>query len=547
MNDPRTNLQRGPTVGGRLSAVTGSVTDADLVHAARAGDRRAFSTLFERWFDRSYDVAWRIVRNRDTAAEVAQDTFLVAWQKLDTLRDADAFGGWILRTARNRALNRLEREGRSLAFDTDDTVTMVDRDRSAVDVADQIVRQEQHDLVWAAAAALGERDASILDLHLRHDLDPAQIAEALDITPNAAHQTLFRLRKRLEGAIRSYVLWHDGAPECGELAEVLEQEGVGGFGPTAVKVISRHVTECAVCDERQSSVLAPASMFAAVPLVVVGLDVRRAAAAELASHGVPIDPDLVGGGAAGDPPTPSPSGTGEESRGLWQINLGSTRRRVAMGSIAALFLLVAAVVGMGLLEGDGPTDVDLVAAPGTTNATTAPPSTSGTTATSASPSAPDTTATDTSLDDLAEPVDPAGEPAPSDPPVVVAPPDTTVTVPDPVPTPPSEPDPETTTSSTSSTTTEPPPTAPPPVIVRFTAVDTGQPCSRLQPLSRRYRLIWLTRDAETVHLGGTLAAPPGPHPVSGEAEGCLPPRSSGVWMLEASSSGGTVTAIVEVP
>src|SRR5688572_30669878 len=87
--------------------------DADLVRAAVAGEQDAFGLLFDRWFDRTYDVAWRIVHNRDTAAEVAQEAFLAAWRNLPTLRQPESFGGWLLRISRNRALNRLERDGRT--------------------------------------------------------------------------------------------------------------------------------------------------------------------------------------------------------------------------------------------------------------------------------------------------------------------------------------------------------------------------------------------------------------------------------------------------
>ena len=86
-----------------------------LVLAARGGDERAFGELFDRWFDPVHDIAWRIVRDRDTAAEVAQDVFLVAWQGLGTLEQPGSFGGWVRRIARNRALNRLDRERRSRA------------------------------------------------------------------------------------------------------------------------------------------------------------------------------------------------------------------------------------------------------------------------------------------------------------------------------------------------------------------------------------------------------------------------------------------------
>jgi RNA polymerase sigma factor (sigma-70 family) len=527
MNDPTPlSLRRSPS-GETLSSVLGTTPDAELVLAARGGDRRAFSILFERWFDRSYDVAWRIVRNPDTAAEVAQDTFLVVWEKLDTLRDPEAFGGWVLRTSRNRALNRLEREGRSRAFDTEDTVAMVDRERSAVDVADEIVRQEQHDLVWAAAAALGERDASILDLHLRHDLDPGQIAEALDITPNAAHQTLFRLRKRLEGAIRSYVLWHQGAPECGELAEVLERGGITSFGPSAVKAISGHVASCDLCDERHAAILAPASMFAAVPMLAVGLDVRKAAAAELAAQGVPIDPDLVSGASGGAAPRPVGGAPGQGAR-------RSPAALVGGGIAAVLLLVVALVVGAGLLDGGDTQEVEIVAAPGTTQ-----------TAARVVGTAPAPSAT-------AATVDPADAPPASDDPALVDPPatdpdpDTTTTAPPRTTQPSTVVDstapPVDTTGTTETTTTAPPPPAP-----SFTALSltpTGDLGACSDGSSGAFHLLeWAASGADNVVVSGpgVLA---GQRPPAGSLQVCVPSGTSPTWQLTASGSGGSTTTSI---
>lgn len=529
MDDLTKISEREKPSSGRLETVAASITDAELVEAAKAGDRGAFTTLFERWFDRSYDVAWRIVRNPETAAEVAQETFLGVWEKIDTLRDPEAFGGWVLRSSRNKALNRLDREGRSLAFDTEDTVTMIDLERSAVDVADEIVRQEQHDLVWAAAQALGERDASILDLHLRHDMGPAEIAELLDIAPNAAHQTLFRLRKRLEGAIRSYVLWQDGSPDCEQLAGALDSASVGSFGPKAVKTISAHVAGCEACQRRHSDILAPASMFAAVPLVVVGLDVRQAAAAELASHGVPIDPDSIALHSS-----PAPEGEPPSSN--------SPVRKAAFVAIAAgLVLTAGVVVGAGLLDSGEGTEVESIAAPA--------PTVSGPRGMGAAALATDTAPT-------AVPPEPEPFTTPSDEPssTVTTRPAGTTAAPDPVTTatPPStsRPDPTTTTRSpndpttTTSTTVAP---APAPVIVRFSATDTGQACSRLEPDSRVYRLAWLTREVDYVEFRGSLPGPAGDLPPSGQASVCLPVGATGTWVLFGSGPGGTVTAEIQAP
>ena len=505
--------------------VSSANDDADLVRAAQAGDAQAFTALFERWFDRSYDVAWRIVRNRDTAAEVAQDTFLAAYTKLDTLRDADAFGGWVLRTARNKALNRLEREGRSSAMDTEDTVGIIDRGAAAADAADAVVRQEQIDLVWAASAALGERDASILDLHLRHDLDPGEIAEALDITPNAAHQTLFRLRRRLEGAIRSWVLWEEGSPACGALSEQLDSAGVESFGPAAVRAISSHVAECDTCDEKHAAVLSPASLFAAVPMVVVASGVREAAAAALADQGVPIDPEAVS--QAEHPPEtsvePGPPGQG---------GAGIATKVLAGVGVTVLFVAGLVVGAMLLSDGD---QSELVAQTATTDTTEA--STSTEPPTTEAPATTDTTEpeptgrTGTTTDTTAPPITGTTRTTALEPPETTGTTSTTTT--------------SSTTTTTTTSTTAPVP-EPRPSIVRFSVAHVGLgTCEGGR--GDLYELRWTVEDAESVQLEGPNLEPLSGTPSEGAADACLPVSGSGTWTLTASGPGGESTESVSVP
>ena len=149
-----------------------TVDDVELARRATAGNGEAFGQLFERWFDRAFDVAWHVVRNRDTAAEVTQDAFTVAWQQIATLRQPESFGGWLLRITRNRALNRLSREQRSRPLGDEEALVMLDGEhRSSSDPGALVPAEERDDLVWAASAALGADDASLLSLHLRHGLD----------------------------------------------------------------------------------------------------------------------------------------------------------------------------------------------------------------------------------------------------------------------------------------------------------------------------------------------------------------------------------------
>lgn len=90
----------GPA-GARFDAGHAS-DDARLVEASRAGDQRAFARLYDRYARVVHGLLLARVPRADVD-DLVQDVFLTAWHRLDALRDAAAFGGWLAMIARNRA------------------------------------------------------------------------------------------------------------------------------------------------------------------------------------------------------------------------------------------------------------------------------------------------------------------------------------------------------------------------------------------------------------------------------------------------------------
>jgi len=78
-----------------------------LLQRAQEGDTAAFEALVEREQDKVYGLALRMTRSEADAAEIAQDTFLSAYQHLKDFRGQAAFGSWVHRIAANNALMRL--------------------------------------------------------------------------------------------------------------------------------------------------------------------------------------------------------------------------------------------------------------------------------------------------------------------------------------------------------------------------------------------------------------------------------------------------------
>ncbi len=472
--------------------------DIEDVINAQQGDDQAFSALFDRWFDRVHDVAFHIVHDPTISAEVTQDVFLNAWQKLDTLQEPAAFGGWLLRSARNRALNRLKYERRSTPMNMEDTMMEVDRRRPGIDASDvQIDLDWQQHLVWAASSALGERDASILSLHLRSGLEAPELADELGVTPNNAHQLLFRLRERLGTAIASWTVWREGSPRCDELRVVLDRAGSSSFDRATAKLVTQHVNWCDICANERDRAVAPQAIFAGVPVLVAPAVLKTRVAAALEQSGVPMSAATIeAAGTPGDrtgPPaatavTPSPfaADAGEAARSEHRLRRGTL---MAVGAAA----IILALVFFATRQVDDGTTTDEISVGPTSTTVTTPTTAPSPTTSPATTGAP-----------IPPPVIPPAPPEPSPPPVV---------------------------DTTPSTADEP---SPAPTILAFRAFRSPGPGCATP--SEVVRVAWSTTDATEVLVTGP-GAPTEGQPPSGSLDLCV--AGPGTFQVFATGPGGT--------
>ncbi len=94
MNEP----ERPPeTPGARVRWLSEGPPDAELVPRARAGDAWASRLLYRRHVGIAMQTALRTLRNRAEAEDVVQDAFMLAFSRLDQLREPGAFRGWLTR------------------------------------------------------------------------------------------------------------------------------------------------------------------------------------------------------------------------------------------------------------------------------------------------------------------------------------------------------------------------------------------------------------------------------------------------------------------
>ena len=91
------------------------MTETELVSKAKDGDKGAFAELVSTYTDRIYNLALRILRNREDAEDVLQETFLTVLQKLDTFDGRSSFFTWIYRIGTNASLMKLRKKKLSFA------------------------------------------------------------------------------------------------------------------------------------------------------------------------------------------------------------------------------------------------------------------------------------------------------------------------------------------------------------------------------------------------------------------------------------------------
>ncbi len=443
-------------------------SDPRLVELAQAGDQQAFAELYNRYFDPVYDFVARMTRNRDEAADIAQDTFLKAMNSLGGLQKGASFKGWIFTIARNTALNRLERAKRTrpLAFEDDEgeevSFDVVDTDRfgSPEEAAEASAVAA---LVWQAAAGLDPKQLSLLDLHLRQGLDSGEIADVLGVTKNNGYVMLNRLKKAVEDSIGAFIMFKDGRRYCDDLDSALGQIAPSEMSPEIRKLVDRHVAQCEVCEERKKKLVAPLAVFGAFALVGSPTG-AKAQILEHLMHQWPGPAAAGAGGAGGGGSAGAAAGPG----GFGPFGAaGSVVKMFAGLGLAAAFLLAFLFVPaspIALTRSGGHTEVE--AAVGDSSPTARTPTDTPTPATGASfisPTAgPKPTASPT--------------PAPGSSTTPTPTPAAGATVPPPPPPPTSGPG--TPTSTPANTPTKaPPPTATPTSTPTPSPTATPKPCT----------------------------------------------------------------------
>lgn len=170
-------------------------SDEILVQRALQGEVAAYGLLVRRYQQRVFNVCYRVLGNVQEAEDLAQESFIRAYDKLHLYNPERPFGPWISRVATNLCLNHLKR-GRATLLPLDESPVEPAAPRAASPEAQQLQRERAAQL-HQAIQRLTPTQRAVVELRHFQELSYQQIASALEISLSQVKSHLYRARRAL--------------------------------------------------------------------------------------------------------------------------------------------------------------------------------------------------------------------------------------------------------------------------------------------------------------------------------------------------------------
>lgn len=177
-------------------------SDEVLVRRAQSGCETAFVELWRRHLSTVFRAVYRIIKNREDAEDLAQETFLKALTHLKSFNGASKFSTWLVRIAINAALGELRRrrsrpEASFDALGGDDYEWHKEIPDKAIDIEGQLMRSEMVEWMNTAIKRLNPNLRTVIEIQRRHDYSQSQIALFANLSVAAVKARLFRAKRAL--------------------------------------------------------------------------------------------------------------------------------------------------------------------------------------------------------------------------------------------------------------------------------------------------------------------------------------------------------------
>ena len=182
--------------------------DLSLVRRVKKGDFRAFDLLVLKYQSRVIATAFKYVKERQLAEDIAQEAFIKSYKSIDSFREESSFYTWVYRIAVNTAKNYLvsaNRRDEIVISDLSEDDSFYPEKSDVDSPQDLLKASELRDLIFETLSALGEETRTALSLREFDGLSYEQIAEIVKCPVGTVRSRIFRGREMLEDVVSKHM------------------------------------------------------------------------------------------------------------------------------------------------------------------------------------------------------------------------------------------------------------------------------------------------------------------------------------------------------
>lgn len=174
------------------------MNEQELIKQAQQGSQEAFTALVEKYRKKMFNLAYSITRNRETADDLTQDTFIKAFIYIRKFKRQSSFGTWLYRIAVNTIKDNFRKEKKVKRVDYEDFRT-ADGLQPDIQIVKETAQEQEHkkNLLHRALNQLPEKHRLIISLRDIQGVPYKEIAKILNISMGTVDSRLFRARKLL--------------------------------------------------------------------------------------------------------------------------------------------------------------------------------------------------------------------------------------------------------------------------------------------------------------------------------------------------------------
>lgn len=177
------------------------INDQHYINQIIEGNTNVFSVLVNQYKDLVFTLAYKMLKNKEEAEEVSQDTFIKIFNSLNKFKGESKFSTWIYKITYNTCLDKLKKikKENSVVYIEDFNEHQV---KVIENILESIDEKERNQKIQECLQLLPSEEAFLLTLYYFDDQSIEEIAKVIDCNTNNVKIKLYRTRKKLASILK---------------------------------------------------------------------------------------------------------------------------------------------------------------------------------------------------------------------------------------------------------------------------------------------------------------------------------------------------------